>query len=38
MDELIKQMNIAMKSTRESGFVIGDAMKSVLKKLKEGGN
>jgi len=37
MDELIKQMSIAMKSTSESGLVVGEAMKSVLKKLNEGG-
>jgi len=37
MEELISQMNKVMKSTSESALVIGEAMKSVLNKLNEGG-
>lgn len=37
MNELIEKMNFAMKSTRESSQVIGAALKSILKKLNEGG-
>ncbi len=37
MDELINKMNLAIKSTSESGLIIGEAFKSILKRLNEGG-
>ncbi len=37
MDELIEKMNFALKSTRESSQVVGAALKSILKRLNEGG-
>ena len=37
MDELVLQMNKTIKATRESSQVIGNALKSILKRLNEGG-
>ncbi|PYE51475.1 hypothetical protein DFQ00_102269 [Paenibacillus barcinonensis] len=37
MNELVLQMNKAMKSTKESALIFGEAMKSILKRLNEGG-
>ncbi|PYY28198.1 hypothetical protein PIL02S_03344 [Paenibacillus illinoisensis] len=37
MDELNNKLNLAMKSTKESGLVLGGVLKSILKRLNEGG-
>lgn len=37
MKELTTQMSKVMKSTRNSGLIVGEALKSILKRLNEGG-
>ncbi len=37
MKESISQMNKVMKATRESALTVGEALKSILKRLNEGG-